>query len=141
MALSPQRKLHSGLSGQIKLAIYGLLSLALTNLAIPADLVQARFGQAFNIEAGKVVATDAAGNKVFSRRRPGEMAEFDEALEYLIEQYPHKDHILKASGHSGGGSQQTQPPLGQKTLKRSAFDALDSGSKQAALKDGMSIVD
>ncbi|WP_339057983.1 hypothetical protein [Candidatus Regiella endosymbiont of Tuberolachnus salignus] len=32
MALSPQRKLHSGLSGQIKLAIYGLLSLALTPL-------------------------------------------------------------------------------------------------------------
>ncbi|GFN46375.1 hypothetical protein RINTU1_19330 [Candidatus Regiella insecticola] len=31
MALSPQRKLHSGLSGQIKLAIYGLLSLALTD--------------------------------------------------------------------------------------------------------------
>ncbi|WP_339057103.1 hypothetical protein [Candidatus Regiella endosymbiont of Tuberolachnus salignus] len=31
MALSPQRKLHSGLSGQIKLAIYGLLSLALTH--------------------------------------------------------------------------------------------------------------
>ncbi len=33
MALSPQRKLHSGLSGQIKLAIYGLLSLALTDIA------------------------------------------------------------------------------------------------------------
>ncbi|WP_339057819.1 hypothetical protein [Candidatus Regiella endosymbiont of Tuberolachnus salignus] len=32
MALSPQRKLHSGLSGQIKLAIYGLLSLALTRV-------------------------------------------------------------------------------------------------------------
>ncbi|WP_072551183.1 DUF6651 domain-containing protein, partial [Candidatus Fukatsuia symbiotica] len=73
------------------------------NLAIPADLVQARFGQAFNIDAGKVVATDAAGNKVFSRRQPGEIAEFEEALEYLIEQYPHKDHILKASGHRGGG--------------------------------------
>ncbi|WP_339058515.1 hypothetical protein [Candidatus Regiella endosymbiont of Tuberolachnus salignus] len=40
MALSPQRKLHSGLSGQIKLAIYGLLSLALTtkpaNAAAPS---------------------------------------------------------------------------------------------------------
>ncbi|WP_339057553.1 hypothetical protein [Candidatus Regiella endosymbiont of Tuberolachnus salignus] len=35
MALSPQRKLHSGLSGQIKLAIYGLLSLALTTLGKP----------------------------------------------------------------------------------------------------------
>ncbi|WP_339058519.1 hypothetical protein [Candidatus Regiella endosymbiont of Tuberolachnus salignus] len=34
MALSPQRKLHSGLSGQIKLAIYGLLSLALTQCAV-----------------------------------------------------------------------------------------------------------
>ncbi|WP_339057066.1 hypothetical protein [Candidatus Regiella endosymbiont of Tuberolachnus salignus] len=34
MALSPQRKLHSGLSGQIKLAIYGLLSLALTGITV-----------------------------------------------------------------------------------------------------------
>ncbi|WP_339057459.1 hypothetical protein [Candidatus Regiella endosymbiont of Tuberolachnus salignus] len=39
MALSPQRKLHSGLSGQIKLAIYGLLSLALT-----ANLLNCRRG-------------------------------------------------------------------------------------------------
>ncbi|AWK14206.1 DUF6651 domain-containing protein [Candidatus Fukatsuia symbiotica] len=111
------------------------------NLAIPADLVQARFGHAFSIDAGKVVATDTAGNKVFSRRQPGEIAEFEEALEYLIEQYPHKDHILKASGHRGGGSQPTPQQHGQKTLKRSAFDALDIGSKQAALKDGISIVD
>ncbi|WP_338067553.1 DUF6651 domain-containing protein, partial [Candidatus Fukatsuia symbiotica] len=80
-------------------------------------------------------------NKVFSRRQPGEIAEFEEALEYLIEQYPHKDHILKASGHRGGGSQPTPQQNGQKTLKRSAFDALDIGSKQAALKDGISIVD
>ncbi|WP_339057246.1 hypothetical protein [Candidatus Regiella endosymbiont of Tuberolachnus salignus] len=39
MALSPQRKLHSGLSGQIKLAIYGLLSLALTVLTIPPGVM------------------------------------------------------------------------------------------------------
>ncbi len=38
MALSPQRKLHSGLSGQIKLAIYGLLSLALTFEEVNAHL-------------------------------------------------------------------------------------------------------
>ncbi|WP_339057528.1 hypothetical protein [Candidatus Regiella endosymbiont of Tuberolachnus salignus] len=38
MALSPQRKLHSGLSGQIKLAIYGLLSLALTHARLTTKI-------------------------------------------------------------------------------------------------------
>lgn len=73
-------------------------------LAIPADMVQARFGQAFKIEDGKVVAYDSNGNKLYSRARPGELADFDEALETLIEQYPHKDYILKASGANGGGA-------------------------------------
>ncbi|MGO4402165.1 DUF6651 domain-containing protein [Achromobacter sp. PAB15] len=73
-------------------------------LAVPADLVQARFGSAFKVEDGKVVAYGQDGNKIFSRSRPGEIAEFDEALDYLIEQYPHKDHILKSSGASGGSS-------------------------------------
>lgn len=73
-------------------------------LAIPADMVQARFGQQFKIEDGKVVAYDGNGNKLYSRARPGELADFDEALEALIEQYPHKDYILKASGANGGGA-------------------------------------
>lgn len=75
-------------------------------LAIPADLVQARFGQAFKIEEGKMVAVDANGNKIYSRARPGELADFDESLEFLIESYPQKDHILKGSGAQGGGAQQ-----------------------------------
>ena len=74
--------------------------------AIPVDLVQARFGQAFKVEAGKIVAYDGAGNKIFSRARPGDVADFDEALETLVDQYPYKDQILKGSGASGGGAQQ-----------------------------------
>lgn len=73
-------------------------------LAVPADMVQATFGSRFKIEDGKVVAYDASGNKIFSRSRPGELADFDEALESLVEQYPHKDHILKSSGANGGGA-------------------------------------
>lgn len=73
-------------------------------LAIPSDLVQARFGQAFRIEEGKMVAVDANGNKIYSRARPGELADFDESLEFLIESYPQKDHILKPSGANGGGA-------------------------------------
>lgn len=110
-------------------------------IAIPSDMLQARFGQSFKVEDGKVVAYDPTGNKIYSRSKPGELAAFDEALEFLVEQYPQKDHILKASGNSGGGSQQSQHQAGQKTMKRAAFDSLDITAKGAALKDGVSIVD
>ncbi len=72
--------------------------------AIPADLVQARFGQSFKVEDGKIVAYDTAGNKIFSRTRPGDVADFDEALETLVDQYPYKEQILKGSGASGSGA-------------------------------------
>jgi hypothetical protein len=73
-------------------------------MAIPADLVQARFGDAFKVEGGNVVAYDKGGNKIFSRSNPGELAGFDEALGVLVEQYPYRDQILKGSGQSGGGA-------------------------------------
>jgi hypothetical protein len=72
--------------------------------AIPADLVQARFGQSFKVEDGKIVAYDQAGNRIFSRARPGEVADFDEALETLVDSYPYREQILKGSGASGGGA-------------------------------------
>ncbi|MGH8388170.1 MAG: DUF6651 domain-containing protein [Pseudomonas sp.] len=73
-------------------------------LAVPADMVQATFGQNLKIEDGKVVAYDAQGQKIFSRARPGELADFDEAIETLVSQYPHRDHILKSSNANGGGA-------------------------------------
>lgn len=73
-------------------------------VAIPADLVQARFGQNFKREEGKVVAHDNAGNRIFSKARPGEHAEFEEAIEILIDQYPQKDQILKGDVKNGGGA-------------------------------------
>ncbi|MEE7654243.1 DUF6651 domain-containing protein, partial [Raoultella planticola] len=60
-------------------------------VAIPSDMLQARFGQSFKVEDGKVVAYDGSGNKIYSRSKPGELAAFDEALEFLVEQYPQKD--------------------------------------------------
>ena len=74
-------------------------------MAVPADMVQATFGNNFKIEEGKVVAYDAQGQKIFSRSRPGELADFNESLETLVSQYPHRDHILKSSGANGGGAQ------------------------------------
>ncbi|WP_095151879.1 DUF6651 domain-containing protein [Pseudomonas sp. Irchel s3b5] len=74
-------------------------------LAVPVDMVQATFGQNLKIEEGKVVAYDTQGQKIFSRARPGELADFDEAIETLVSQYPHRDHILKSSNANGGGAQ------------------------------------
>ncbi|NID14390.1 DUF6651 domain-containing protein [Luteibacter yeojuensis] len=98
--------------------------------AIPADLVQARFGSAFKIEDGKVVAYDTHGNKIYSRARPGELADFDEAIETLVDAYPYKDQILKGSGASGsgagngggggGGSQRAKGDLGGTKSERVA---------------------
>ena len=108
-------------------------------LAIPSDLVQARFGAAFKVEDGEVIAYDASGNKIFSRSNPGAAAGFDEALEFLIEQYPQKEQILKGSGHSGTGSKSGGGAGGQ-GLKRSEMDAatkakyIDEHGQQAYLQ-------
>lgn len=111
-------------------------------MAIPADLVQARFGDAFKLEDGRVVAYDKQGNKLFSRSNPGEVAKFDEALEILIDNYPHKDHILKGSSASGSGSQGGQGSGNSKTsLARSQFDALPPEKQMAHVKSGGTITD
>lgn len=111
-------------------------------LAIPADMVQARFGQAFKIEGDKTVAYDASGNKIFSRARPGELADFDEALETLIEQYPYKDHILKSSGASGGGSQGSGAGNGgSKIITQAQFQTMTPAARAAAFAGGATLQD
>ena len=37
------------------------------------------------------------GNEIYSRSRPGEKADFEEALEALVGAYPNKDAILKTN--------------------------------------------
>lgn len=106
--------------------------------AIPADLVQARFGSLFKIEDGKTVAFDQAGNKIYSRTRPGEVADFEEALEMIVDQYAYKDQILKGSGASGGGASGggSQGAGGKKTVNRAAFDAMNPADRVAHVKAG-----
>lgn len=98
-------------------------------LAIPADMVQSKFGDAFKVEGDHVVAYDATGNKLFSRAKPGEIAGFDEALEIMIDQYPYRDHILKGAGASGGGAQGAGGAGGKRVVTRAQFDAMDPTAK------------
>lgn len=107
--------------------------------SIPADMLEARFGASFRLNGGEVVAYDAAGNMVFSRKNPGNPAGFDEALEMLIAAHPHRDRILVGgapAGAGGGGG-----TGGGGTLTRAAFDALSPVAKHAHVKAGGKVVD
>lgn len=105
-------------------------------VAVPSDMIQAMFGKNFKVEGDghSVVPYDAAGNKIYSRVRPGEVADFDEGLEILIDSYPNKQSILKGTGANGSGGQGGHGgPAGdgnRPTMSRAEFSKL--GPAQAA---------
>lgn len=72
-------------------------------LILPPDIAEATFGQNFKIEDGRVVAY-LNGNRIFSRERAGELADFEEAIGVIVDAYSMKDRILKGTGNSGGGA-------------------------------------
>jgi hypothetical protein len=111
-------------------------------LAIPADLVRSHFGHSFKVENGQMLAFDSDGEKIYSKARPGELADFDEALGRLIEAYPHKDSILKSSGASGGnaigGGHAT---VASNSMPRARWEGMDPGERMAFIKRGGKVTD
>lgn len=69
---------------------------------LPPDVAEAYFGRFFKVEDGKAIAYDSNGNVIYSKEKPGEPANFDEALQTIIDQYPQKDRILKAAPGGSG---------------------------------------
>lgn len=110
-------------------------------LSIPADIVEARFGNNFKIEGDVVTAFDRQGNKIFSAIKPGEAAEFDEALSILVEHYPYKDQILKGTGASGGGSSGGNGNINPNTLTREQFESLSPHEQSERACAGVQITD
>ena len=102
---SHAEKLQSQLHAELIGGSFARSKYAAEHLNLPSDVVQAFFGKHFSIsDEGKVVAKFADGNEIYSRSRPGEKADFEEALEALVGAYPNKDAILKPSGTSGSGA-------------------------------------
>lgn len=116
--------------------------------AIPADLVQARFGHHFGVEKGALFAVDGQGNRLYSRVKPQDLAGFDEALMILVDGYAHKNSILKGFGASGGGAVPNggiggDSFGGKRQVLRSQLDAMDpvqraqvASSKDVVVVDG-----
>ena len=129
---SVQQQLHSELIG----GGFARSKFIQDNIAVPVDMIQATFGKNFQIENGKVVAVGADGQKIYSRTRPGEIADFDEALETLVGGYQHKDSILKGSQAGGGGFQGGGQGGGAKTLSRQQFESLDPVGRAQFAREG-----
>ncbi|MCC3246686.1 hypothetical protein LG047_15400 [Methylocystis sp. WRRC1] len=110
-------------------------------LAIPPDMVEARFGSAFKLEGDQIVAYDARGEKIFSRIEPGAVAGFDEALEILVDAYPYRDNILKGSGAHGGGASGGASGGAGKQMSRAQFATLSPEAQMAHIRGGGTLSD
>ncbi len=115
-------------------------------IAVPREMFEATFGRNFKIEDGKPVPYGPDGNKIYSKKKMGEIADVDEAFEILVENYAHKDTILRANGNSGSGNNGNGGNRGgSRQIKRSEFEAMSpmeqSKAAQAAGKSEITIVD
>ena len=108
----------------------------------PLSLIRAEFGRHFFFEEGRLRAKHQDGNPVFSRANPGNPAEFDEAIEILIDSHPDRDSILRGTGASGGGATGSRTGAdGKRRISQSAFDAMSPADQMATALSGAEIVD
>lgn len=89
---------------------------------LPPDVAEAYFGRHFQVENGQAVAYDDNGKPIHSREKPGEPAPFDEALDYLVENHPQRDRLIKGNpGGSGSPPGGGSPGGGGEAMSRQDF--------------------
>lgn len=106
------------------------------------EIARALFGNSLKVEDGKVVGYDSNGNKLYSRARPGELASAEEAIELLVDAYPHKNHILKGTGSNGSGAPNGGAPNGGKnSMTRANFNGLTPPEQAEFARKGGVVTD
>lgn len=112
---------------------------AAENGAAAAQIARALFANNFKVVDGKVVAHDANGQPIYSRAKPGEIADPEEALQLIVDSSPLKASILKGSNASGSGAGGGSGGVGggKKTYTRAQFDALPPQDKVKAAQEAV----
>lgn len=142
-ALAEKETLTSSLNKAVIGSSFGQSKFASEKLT-PAgvDLVRTLYADRIKVEDGRPIGYDQNGQKLYSKSRPGELADFDEIVETFVETYPYKEHILKGAGASGGGAKPGNGgATGSKTISRSEFEGLSQADRAAKIKDGVKVVD
>jgi hypothetical protein len=104
-------------------------------LKIPHELAAAAFGGEFRIERGQLVAY-AGDVPMYSGTRPGEVANFEEALGQLVDRYPNKSMILRESGGPAPSPAPGQQRGTGSTITRAQFDSLPPASRAKFMSEG-----
>jgi hypothetical protein len=129
-ATTENEKLRTQYSTEKMNAAFASSAYIKDKLAVPSDMAQAAFGRHFVFKEGKLNPIDQNGNPIYSDSNPGDIATFDEALEKIVQQYPHRDSILKGSGHTGAGSTPPGEGAGKRTISRKQFESMNPTDQQ-----------
>lgn len=79
---------------------------------LPPEMGEAYFSRHFKVEDDgnddlRTTGYDNGGKQIYSKKNPGELADFDECMEVILNAYPKKDSIIRSTGPgsgAGGGS-------------------------------------
>ena len=138
MAEKERDTLRQALHGEKKGNAFATSQFVKDKLILSGDLVKKIFDDRFEVEQdGKIIGKNPDGTKVFSRKKPGEVAEFEEALELLVESHPQKNDFIKGDNRRGDGKQPNGPSIGadgKKTMPRAAFAALPADQQMALMR-------
>jgi len=124
-----------------KFATCSLFSGSDPETTIPPDMAEARFGHHFKVEEKDgtpvLVAYDLDGEVMQSKDRPGETAQFDEAIRIIFDRYPDKDRVLRTSAGgsgAGGGSSAARGKRDELTILKDTLAKTTDPKVRVALK-------
>jgi hypothetical protein len=97
--------------------IFSNSKVASERLHIPTDMTKALFASKFSQDdSGSFYVANADGSKLMSQSNAGQVATSEECISHLIDNYAHKDSILKGSNSSGSGTTGGQGQQGTQKL-------------------------
>ena len=114
--------------------------------AKPAEKAEAKPAAPKKVDVGMQAPDfkikDANGKEILSHKAPGNVADFDEALEILVGGYAHKDRILKSDATPGSGNRGNGGGGGNsKQITRAQHTAMTPAESGAHFASGGTIVD
>jgi len=107
---------------------------------LPPEIAAKYFGHQFKVEKNdngvlQVIGYHLNGSQIYSRKNPGELADFEESITEIIDEYPMKDSIMRAGFDGSGGSGGDHGNGGDKiaVLKTKYNEALKTSNTQLAI--------
>lgn len=106
------------------------------------DLAESRWGSLFDPQDDNTVrAKYPDGSPIYSRIRHGQPADFDEALEILIDMHPNKATFMRGTGSRGSDADGGAQHGAGKKATREQFEAMPAHERAVFFKDGGKLVD